>query len=92
MANFAIHADSREDADRVHQALAGVTGANAIKSVDISARTGITAVFWASGGAATRVAVLLALLQEFGGTVRSTIEDEAPSGSPVAKAGDTGAA
>ncbi len=88
MANFPIHGDSREDADRVRQALAGVTGANAIKSVDISARTGITAVFWASGGAAARVAVLLALLQEFGGTVRSTIEDEAPA----AEAGDTGAA
>jgi hypothetical protein len=88
MANFTIHADSSEDADRVRQALADVTGANAIKCVDISARTGVTAVFWASGGAAVRVPVLLALLQEFGGTVRSTIEDEAL----VAEAGDSGEA
>lgn len=85
MANFAIQAESSEDADRVRQTLADVTGANAIKFVEISARTGITAMFWPSGGAAERVAVLLALLQEFGGTVRSTIEDEAP----VAEAGDS---
>jgi hypothetical protein len=92
MPNFPIHADSREDADRVRQALADVTGANSIKFVEISARTGITAMFWASESAAARVAVLLALLQEFGGTVRSTIEDEAPAASPVAEAGDSGEA